>query len=174
MAVKILKKESLIPGRTSRLVLEAPHIAETAKPGHFIILRINEKGERFPLTIADTDKKNGTITIVYLVMGTSTTLLENLQEGDEIMDVCGPLGRPTHIVNGGKSHKVICVGGGTGVAAMHHIAKGHRQLRYRRYRRKKQRPFALLRRIVKILRRSSCRNQRRKHGHTRHGHGSAH
>lgn len=57
MAVKILKKESLIPGRTSRLVLEAPHIAETAKPGHFIILRINEKGERFPLTIADTDKK---------------------------------------------------------------------------------------------------------------------
>ncbi|HBV42720.1 MAG TPA: sulfide/dihydroorotate dehydrogenase-like FAD/NAD-binding protein [Desulfovibrio sp.] len=125
MAVKILKKESLIPGRTSRLVLEAPHIAETAKPGHFIILRINEKGERFPLTIADTDKKNGTITIVYLVMGTSTTLLENLQEGDEIMDVCGPLGRPTHIVNGGKSHKVICVGGGTGVAAMHHIAKGH-------------------------------------------------
>ena len=58
-------------------------------------------------------------------MGKSTTLLENLKQGDEILDVAGPLGRPTHIVNGGKSHKVICVGGGTGVAAMHHIAKGH-------------------------------------------------
>lgn len=125
MAVKILKKESLIPGRTSRLVLDAPQIAETAKPGHFIILRINETGERFPLTIADTDKEHGTITIVYLVMGKSTTLLESLKEGDEILDVCGPLGRPTHIVEGGKGHKVICVGGGTGVAAMHHIAKGH-------------------------------------------------
>ena len=127
MAVKILKKESLIPGRTSRLVLDAPHIANTAKPGHFIMLRINETGERFPLTIADTDKEHGTITIVYLVMGKSTTLLESLKEGDEILDVAGPLGRPTHIVEGGKNHKVICVGGGTGVAAMHHIAKGHSQ-----------------------------------------------
>ena len=127
MAVKILKKESLIPGRTSRLVLDAPHIANTAKPGHFIMLRINETGERFPLTIADTDKEHGTITIVYLVMGKSTTLLESLKEGAEILDVAGPLGRPTHIVEGGKNHKVICVGGGTGVAAMHHIAKGHSQ-----------------------------------------------
>lgn len=125
MAVKILKKESLIPGRTSRLILDAPYIANTAKPGNFIMLRINEKGERFPLTIADTDKKHGTITIVYLVMGKSTTLLESLKEGDEILDVAGPLGRPTHIAEGGKNHKVICVGGGTGVAAMHHIAKGH-------------------------------------------------
>lgn len=127
MAIKILKKESLIPGRTSKLVLDAPHIAATAKPGHFIILRVNENGERFPLTIADTDKENGTITIVYLVMGKSTTILEELKEGEEILDVCGPLGRPTHIVKGGKDYKVICVGGGTGVAAMHHIAKGHHE-----------------------------------------------
>ena len=125
MPTKILRKEKLIPGKTSKLVLDAPHIANTAKPGHFVMLRVHACGERFPLTIADTDKKNGTITIVYLVMGTSTAMLELLEVGDEILDVCGPLGKATHIVSGGKNQKVICVGGGTGVAAMHHIAKGH-------------------------------------------------
>jgi len=122
MATRILQKESLIPGCTSKLVLDAPHIAATAEPGHFVMLRVNEKGERFPLTIADTDRENGTITIVYLVMGTSTKLLEELGVGDSILDVCGPLGTATHIE---KKGTVICVGGGTGIAAMHHIAKGH-------------------------------------------------
>ncbi len=122
MPTKILHKESLIPGKTSKLVLDAPHIAAAAKPGHFVMLRINESGERFPLTIADTDKTNGTITIVYLVMGKSTTMLESLQDGDCILDVSGPLGKATHIE---KTGTVICVGGGTGIAAMHHIAKGH-------------------------------------------------
>ncbi len=122
MATRILKKESLIPGKTSKLVLDAPHIAKTAEPGHFVMLRLNEKGERFPLTIADTDKENGTISIVFLVLGTSSLLLEAMNEGDEILDVCGPLGKATHIE---KKGSVICVGGGTGIAAMHHIAKGH-------------------------------------------------
>ncbi len=122
MPTTILSKESLIPGRTSKLVLDAPQIAATAKPGHFVMLRINEDGERFPLTIADTDPEKGTITIVYLVMGKSTTVLESLKAGDTILDVCGPLGRATHIEKAGT---VICVGGGTGIAAMHHIAKGH-------------------------------------------------
>lgn len=125
MPIRILEKEKLIPGRTSKLVLDAPHIAKTAESGHFVILRVHKCGERFPLTIADTDKEKGTITIVYLVMGKSTAMLEMLEVGDEILDVCGPLGKATHIVQGGKKHKVICVGGGTGVAAMHHIAKGH-------------------------------------------------
>lgn len=123
MPTTILHKESLIPGRTSKLVLDAPQIAATAKPGHFVMLRVNERGERFPLTIADVDAEKGTITIVYLVMGASTTLLEALGEGDSILDVCGPLGKATHIEQGGT---VICVGGGTGIAAMHHIAKGHK------------------------------------------------
>lgn len=122
MPTVILHKEQLIPGRTSKLVLDAPQIAATARPGHFVMLRINDEGERFPLTIADTDPEKGTITIVYLVMGKSTTLLESLGEGDCILDVCGPLGKPTHIEKGGT---VVCVGGGTGIAAMHHIAKGH-------------------------------------------------
>lgn len=122
MATLILHKESLIPGRTSKLVLDAPQIAAMAKPGHFVMLRINEQGERFPLTIADTDPEKGTITIVYLVMGKSTALLESLSEGDSILDVAGPLGKATHIEKAGT---VVCVGGGTGIAAMHHIAKGH-------------------------------------------------
>ncbi|MDR2054729.1 MAG: sulfide/dihydroorotate dehydrogenase-like FAD/NAD-binding protein, partial [Desulfovibrio sp.] len=122
MATPILFKESLIPGKTSKLVLHAPKIAAKAQPGHFVILRAHGKGERIPLTIADADPKEGIIVIVYLVLGKSTAVLESMAAGDEIPDVCGPLGRPTHIEKGGT---VICVGGGTGIAAMHHIAKGH-------------------------------------------------
>ena len=122
MPTRILHKESLIPGKTSKLVLHASQIAQKARPGHFVMLRMSEQGERIPLTIADTDKDNGTITIVYLVMGKSTAMLEMLGVGDAILDVCGPLGHPTHIE---KKGTVICVGGGTGIAAMHHIAKGH-------------------------------------------------
>ncbi|MGE4299537.1 MAG: sulfide/dihydroorotate dehydrogenase-like FAD/NAD-binding protein [Desulfovibrionaceae bacterium] len=124
MANKIIRKERLIPGQTSKLVIDAPHIAAKAKPGNFVILRLTETGERIPLTIADTDKANGTITIVYLVLGKSTALLETLEQGDDILDLCGPLGKDTHIE---KMDTVICVGGGTGIAAMHHIAKGHHE-----------------------------------------------
>ena len=122
MPTPIVKKESLIPGQTSRLILYAPQIAKAAKPGNFIILRITDKGERIPLTIADTNPEEGTITIVYLVMGKTTAELEALKEGDSIHDLCGPLGKETHIE---KKGTVVCVGGGTGIAAMHHIAKGH-------------------------------------------------
>lgn len=122
MGNKILVKERLIPGQTSKLVVDAPQIAKHTKPGNFIILRVSDKGERIPLTIADCDPEAGTITLVYLVLGKTTALLEQLEEGDEILDLCGPLGKPTHIEKVGT---VICVGGGTGIAAMHHIAKGH-------------------------------------------------
>ena len=122
MPTPILHKESLIPGKTSKMVLEAPQIARKARPGHFVMLRMTPTGERIPLTIADTDTEKGTLTIVYLVMGKSTAILEELNTGDSILDVCGPLGHPTHIE---KKGTVICVGGGTGIAAMHHIAKGH-------------------------------------------------
>lgn len=118
----ILRKEKLIPGMTSKLIINAPHIASKAKPGNFVILRVSEKGERIPLTIADADPEAGTITIVYLVLGKSTAELETLGEGDAILDLCGPLGKDTDIHKVGT---VVCVGGGTGIAAMHHIAKGH-------------------------------------------------
>ncbi len=124
MSNTILQKEQLIPQQTSKLVIEAPKIAAKAQPGNFVILRVDPKGERIPLTIADTDKEKGTITIVYLVLGKTTAMLEDLKEGDSILDLCGPLGKSTHIEKGGT---IICVGGGTGIAAMHHIAKGHHE-----------------------------------------------
>lgn len=122
----IVKKRSLIPGQTSELVIQAERIARKAKPGNFVILRVCPQGERIPLTIADADPEKGTITIVYLVMGKTTAHLETLGEGDEIHDLCGPLGKETDIhLFPGKT--VVCVGGGTGIAAMHHIAKGHKK-----------------------------------------------
>ena len=125
MPTPILEKVSLIPGKTSKLVLKAPEIAAKARPGHFVMLRMDSSGERIPLTIADADAANGTITIVYLVLGKSTALLESLSPGGSILDVCGPMGRPTSIE---KKGTVICIGGGTGIAAMHHIAKGHSRI----------------------------------------------
>ncbi len=122
MAARIIRKEILIPGQTTKLVLDAPHVAAKAKPGNFVILRVHDKGERIPLTIADADPVEGSITLVYLVLGKSTWLLNQLEVGDEVLDLCGPLGRPTHIEPGPET--VVCVGGGTGIAAMHHIAKG--------------------------------------------------
>lgn len=122
MGYTILKKEELIPGQTTMMVIDAPQIAKKAKPGNFVMLRVSEHGERIPLTIADCDKEKGTISIVYLVVGKTTAEMNTLREGGRFADVCGPLGRPTHIE---KSGTVVCVGGGTGIAAMHHIAKGH-------------------------------------------------
>ena len=125
MGFKIVSKRVLIPERVSELVISAPEIARKTKPGNFVILRLSAQGERIPLTIADKDPEKGTITIVYLVVGKTTALLETFGQGDEILDVCGPLGKPTHIE---KKGKVVCVGGGTGIAAMHHIAKGHAEV----------------------------------------------
>jgi ferredoxin--NADP+ reductase len=118
----IVKKKGLIPGRVSEMIIDAPDIAEKARPGNFVVLRLSPEGERIPLTIADTDPEAGTITIVYMVLGKTTAMLEKLGEGDAILDLCGPLGKPTRL---DKVGTVICVGGGTGIAAMHHIAKGH-------------------------------------------------
>jgi len=126
MPNRILRKRVLIPGATSELVLEAPQIAAKAQPGNFVILRVWEDGERIPLTIADADPEAGTITLVYLIMGKTTAHLDTLTTGDSVRDLCGPLGRPTDIRK--LDGPVICVGGGTGIAAMHHIAKGHHRI----------------------------------------------
>ena len=101
--------------------IEAPLIARKAKPGQFIILKATEKGERIPLTMADVDPENGTITIIYMVIGKSTALFKKLNVGDHYMDVIGPLGAATHLE---KLGKVVCVGGGTGIAVLHPITRG--------------------------------------------------
>lgn len=104
--------------------VEAPLIARSRKAGNFVIVRIGEGGERMPLTIADADTKRGTITLVVQEVGLSSTKLCNLNEGDMITDVVGPLGNPTHIENFGT---VICAGGGVGVAPMLPIIKALKQ-----------------------------------------------
>ena len=93
MPTPILKKEILIPGKTSKMLLKAPAIACKARPGHFVMLRMSPSGERIPLTIADADAENGEITIVYLVLGKSTALLEQLNEGDSILGCLRPPGQ---------------------------------------------------------------------------------
>lgn len=101
--------------------LYAPLIAEERSAGQFIILQIDDDfGERIPLTIADADTKEGSITIIFQVVGKSTLQLSNKNEGDEIPTLVGPLGRPTHIEKFGT---VVCVGGGIGVAPLHPIAQ---------------------------------------------------
>jgi len=100
---------------------EAPYIAAKAKPGQFIIFRVDEYGERVPLTMAGTNKDKGTVTLIFQAVGRSTQLLSQIQEGEYISDVAGPLGVPTHM-EGLK--KVCVVGGGTGNALAYPVAKG--------------------------------------------------
>ena len=101
-----------------RMDVEAPKIARKRKAGQFVVLRVNETGERFPLTIVDSDPEDGTITIIFQVVGTSTRLLSALEEGEGILDVVGPLGKPTHVERFGR---VVCIGGGVGIAPVYPI-----------------------------------------------------
>ena len=108
---KIISKEHFSE-KVFKLVIEAPLIAKSRKAGHFVIVRVGEKGERMPLTIAGADPIKGTITLVVQEVGLSSTRLCELNEGDYITDVVGPLGQATHIDNFGT---VVCAGGGVGV-----------------------------------------------------------
>lgn len=102
--------------------VEAPLIAEEHKPGQFVILHLgHELGERIPLTIVDSDTNAGTITLIFQVVGKTTYKLSAINEGEQIVNVVGPLGNPTYIEKFGT---VVCVGGGIGVAPMYPIAKG--------------------------------------------------
>ena len=116
---KIVSKEQFSE-KVFKLVVEAPLIAKSRKAGHFVIVRVGEKGERMPLTIADSDTEKGTITLVVQKVGYSSTKLCNLNAGDYITDVVGPLGQATHIEKFGT---VLCAGGGVGVAPMLPIIK---------------------------------------------------
>lgn len=111
---KIISKEQFSE-KVFKLEVEAPLIAKARKAGHFVIVRVGEKGERVPLTIAGSDTQKGTITLVVQTVGASTNKLCALNEGDYITDVVGPLGKATHIDNFGT---VVCAGGGVGVAPM--------------------------------------------------------
>lgn len=116
---KIVKKQVLNPTVTL-MEVEAPLIAKKAEPGQFIILRVNEDGERIPLTVADFDREKGTVTIIFQIVGATTELLNHLNEGEYIHDFVGPLGVASH-TEGLK--KVAVVGGGVGCAIAYPIAK---------------------------------------------------
>jgi ferredoxin--NADP+ reductase len=120
---KIIEKKILSPG-VKQLVIAAPLVARTAQPGEFIILRVNENGERIPLTIADFDRTRGTITIIFQEVGASTRLLGEKRVGEGVADFVGPLGNSSHIE---KIGTVVCVGGGIGVAPIYPIARGMQQ-----------------------------------------------
>lgn len=116
---KIVRKQVLNPTVTL-MEVDAPLIAKKAEPGQFIILRVDENGERIPLTVADFDRDKGTVTIIFQIVGATTEKLNHLNEGEFIHDFVGPLGTPSH-TEGLK--KVAVVGGGVGCAIAYPIAK---------------------------------------------------
>ena len=117
---KILKKKQLNE-QVVLIEIDAPFIAAKAEPGQFVIVRSDEKGERIPFTISDYDREKGTITVIYQIIGASTMRLAQLEQGDSILDVAGPLGVATEYAEGAK--RVAVVGGGVGCAIAYPQAK---------------------------------------------------
>lgn len=112
---KILQKKKLSP-MVELMEVHAPFVARACEPGQFIILRVEEEGERIPLTIADYDRERESVSIIYQVVGYTTRLLSNKEEGDFILDFAGPMGKPSHL----QAHKkVLGIGGGVGTAPLY-------------------------------------------------------
>jgi NAD(P)H-flavin reductase len=116
---KILFREDLVPS-IHLFKVSAPAVAKKAKPGQFVVVRIDEKGERIPLTLADWDREEGSLTLVFMEVGTTTARLAQLKAGDAIADLVGPLGLPTHIEKFGT---IVCVAGGVGAAPISPIGR---------------------------------------------------
>src|SRR5574341_627891 len=117
---KILQKKLVRPPDVFYYKIAAPLISKKARPGQFVIIRLHEKGERIPLSLADINPAEGTISLIVMAVGKTTAELSRFREGDEILDLCGPLGQPTHIENTGR---VVLVGGGFGAAPLYPIAR---------------------------------------------------
>lgn len=123
MGYKILAKKEICPNQYE-IKIDAPYIVRNAKAGQFIIFRATENSERVPLTIADIDKEKGELTLVFMAVGYSTKQLAALNVGDEVHDIVGPLGQPTHIKKYGT---VVCLAGGYGAAPCYLIAKAFKE-----------------------------------------------
>ena len=117
---RILEKKLIRKPDVFYFKVEAPNLSKKAQPGQFVVLRVNEQGERIPLSLADIDPVGGTISLIVMVIGKTSGELSALNVGDNILDLCGPLGLPTHIEKYGK---VVVVGGGFGVAPLYPIAR---------------------------------------------------
>jgi len=122
---KIIKKERLAP-QIKLFSIQAPHIASKFEAGQFVVIRLNERGERIPLTIAEHNPEKGTISIVVQELGKTTTQLGKMKEGDTIEDILGPLGIPSPIGRVGGT--VLCIGGGVGVAPLYPEAKKYKEV----------------------------------------------
>jgi ferredoxin--NADP+ reductase len=120
---QIVEMKKLAPS-INLLRLEVPEITRKAEAGQFVVLRINEEGERIPMSITDLDSSKGILTIIFQEVGKSTAHLATFRKGDVLTDVVGPLGIPTHIENFGTA---LCIGGGIGIAPVHFIAKALKQ-----------------------------------------------
>jgi ferredoxin--NADP+ reductase len=118
--VFVIKSKQVLAPTTKLFVVDAPAIASKVEPGQFVVLRICEEGERIPLTVADFDRSAGTLTLIFQEVGKTTKQLGTLEPGEGILDLVGPLGRPTDIEAFGT---VACVGGGIGVAPVYPIAR---------------------------------------------------
>lgn len=121
---EIVRKQEMAKGTIIRFDIAAPKIAQKILAGQFVILRVNETGERIPITVADVDKFGGIITIIFQVVGKTTALMRSLDVGSFIKDVVGPLGKPAHV---DKVGTVIAIGGGTGIAILHHVVKAMKE-----------------------------------------------
>lgn len=120
---KIVEKEILAP-KIGKIIIEAPEISKSRKPGNFIIIRVNKKGERIPLTIVNSDIEKGTITLIVQEVGVTSGKLLDKEVGDYVLDVVGPLGKATEIHKVGT---VLAVGGGVGIAPLYPIAKAFKE-----------------------------------------------
>lgn len=117
---KILEKKLLRAPDVFYFKLAAPLISKKARPGQFVIVRLHDKGERIPLSLADIDPRDGTISLIVMAVGKTTAEMSVMKAGADVLDLCGPLGTPTHIEKHGK---VILVGGGFGIAPLYPIAR---------------------------------------------------
>lgn len=125
--MKIISKEILVKSPDRRVIkmsVLAPEAAQKARPGQFVVVMVNEKGERIPLTVVEKNLQDGTVTLIFQEIGLTTKLLGRLNQGDEIYALAGPLGHASEIKNFGK---VVLVGGGIGIAEIYPVAKGLKQ-----------------------------------------------
>jgi ferredoxin--NADP+ reductase len=120
---KILEKRLIRQPDVFYFKIAAPLISQKARPGQFVIVRLHDRGERIPLSLADIDPTGGTISLIVMAVGKTTNEMVLLNQGDDILDLCGPLGQPTHIEKVGR---VVIVGGGFGVAPLYPIARAYK------------------------------------------------
>ena len=120
---KIIEKRLIRQPDVFYFKIAAPLISQKARPGQFVIVRLHDRGERIPLSLADIDPAGGTISLIVMAVGKTTNEMVLLNQGDDILDLCGPLGQPTHIEKVGR---VVIVGGGFGVAPLYPIARAYK------------------------------------------------